>query len=464
MGHLELGARAGTTSNVSRSPCNPLADREQSAVSHSHSPIVRPALAIARPREPRRPSGIHVCRLRARRASVAPLSGGRWSSRTSERQPSNNRRPHGLQPPRRPKEHAAPSTDHSLLEHDCNPVVAGRDRVVGRVRNRGVDADDGRRVGRLSPPDGAGSRRRPSRPGPRLLRLEGRDAPRLGRLGSQSARALRPGDPLRLRRPLRPGRGARPGDGRAPGADPAAGDGARDRRPQERGRVGRDRPGRGHAHDHGRRARRHAGLLGPGHPQPRRTPGPFSGSQPDRRPPLRPHPPRHVPGRGPRPPRPRPPRQRGRDARRARGLEGGRHRSLARTPPRRHDGRPPSRRPGRRRARLRHRGRPRTLGAPRALANRRSSRSGDRHPLQALSRDRGRVPTTGGDLLSSPPGRRQGHPGEEGPPVRARAPRTLARRAGGDRLGPRAAGGRHRRRPGPADPSRPHPPGGAQGG
>ena len=53
----------------------------------------------------------------------------------------------------------------------------------------------------------------------------------------------------------------------------AAGDGAGDRGAQVGGRAGGDRPGRGHAPDHGRRARRHPGLPGRGDPVPGRPAG-----------------------------------------------------------------------------------------------------------------------------------------------------------------------------------------------
>ena len=66
--------------------------------------------------------------------------------------------------------------------------------------------------------------------------------------------------PERLRGHLRPRRRPRPEDGRAAGEHSPARHGGRHLGPQERGRARGDRPGRGHAPDHGRRARRDLGV------------------------------------------------------------------------------------------------------------------------------------------------------------------------------------------------------------
>ena len=63
-----------------------------------------------------------------------------------------------------------------------------------------------------------------------------------------------------------PGGARHPDSGSPAGGDPPAGHGAGHRRPQVGGRAGRDRPGRRHAPDHGRRARRHPRLSRSDHP------------------------------------------------------------------------------------------------------------------------------------------------------------------------------------------------------
>ena len=196
------------------------------------------------------------------------------------------------------------------------------------------------------------------------------------------------------------------------------GPGAGDLGPQVGGRAGRHRPGRGHAPDHGRRARRHPGLPRRPHPAHRRPPGTRRRAHPDRGPDLRHHPPRHLPGRRPLPARPRAGGQRRAHGRRQGRLEGGRHRPVAGAPPRRHHGRADGLRPPGGRAGLRHRRRRRPVREARPLGHRRRARGGDGDPLQAGGRDPGRDGRHRPRLLPGPQRRRPGHPRPQAPHAR----------------------------------------------
>ena len=198
--------------------------------------------------------------------------------------------------------------------------------------------------------------------------------------------------PESLRGHLRPRRCPRPEDGRAAGADPSARHGGRDLGPQERGGARGDRPGRRHAPDHGRRARRHAWVLGQGDPPDGREARGSGQSIGDGRAHLCPHPPRHFEGRRPLPSRPCPAGQPVEMKDEKGGWKAADTAAVAGAPARRHHGRPGGGSPGGGRTGLRHRGRPRPLGSARALEDRRRPRRSYGAPLQAGGRDRGRVP------------------------------------------------------------------------
>ena len=208
----------------------------------------------------------------------------------------------------------------------ANTIATFRSGMWG---GNGVDADDGRRVGGLSPGDGAGPGRRPSGRRAGLLRQPGGDADALGRRRRRAARTGRHGAGRGVRGDLRAGRCGRPGARRAAGGDEAAGDGAGRGRPQVRRPAGADGPGGGHARTARRRAGRHARLSRRADPAAGRPPGPGRGADGDVGAGVRPHPSRHVPGRRPRSARSRADRQRGGDARRGGRVEGGRHGAVA---------------------------------------------------------------------------------------------------------------------------------------
>ena len=112
----------------------------------------------------------------------------------------------------------------------------------------------------------ARARRRLSGHGAGLLRVPGRDPAALGRHRRGALGLDGPVPPEAYEAIYGPGGARHPAQRGAAGDGPPAGHGAGDLGAQERGRVGGDRPGRGHASDHGRRARRHPGLPGPGDP------------------------------------------------------------------------------------------------------------------------------------------------------------------------------------------------------
>ena len=203
-------------------------------------------------------------------------------------------------------------------------------------RGLGLDADDGRRVGRLARGDGDAPEGRLPRPRPGLLRLPGGDAAGVGRRRRRAPRPGRAGDRGPIPGALRPGRRLRPDHRRAARVDNPAGDGAGDLGPQVGGRAPGHRPGGEHAPDHGHRTRRHPRLPGGGDPGARRPAGTAADAHGHQRTGLPPYPPRSVQGRRSLTARPRVDRQPGRDARRRGRLEGGGHDPVAGASPRRH--------------------------------------------------------------------------------------------------------------------------------
>ena len=268
-----------------------------------------------------------------------------------------------------------------------------------------MDADDGGGVGRLPPRTVLERGDDHTRAGARLLRVSRRDPAALGRHGAEALGLVGAGRRPLLRGHVRAGRGPRPEERDAAGGGPAPGHGAGDLRAQVGGRAGGDRPGRAHARDHGRRARRHPRLPGRGDPTRAAGAGAWPQSRPQtERAGLRPHPARHLPGRRPVPARSRAAGQRGRDAATARA--GGRRRtrpcgaSIC-TPPPWWAGWP---RP-RWRSSWGTGSRPTgPVRAARALADRRRPRRGPGRALEAGGRDR----RGGGRTRASPPTRPAG--------------------------------------------------------
>jgi TrwC relaxase len=164
-----------------------------------------------------------------------------------------------------------------------------------------MDEDDGSRVGRVTPAHGPGTGRRLPGHGAGLLRVPGGNPPAMGRDWRRDAGPGRSRVTGSVRGDLRAGRRPPPGDWRATGGSAAAGHGTGDLGAQERGRAGRDRSGRAHAPDHGRRAGRHPQVPGPGHPPGRGQARSIGRDDRNRRARLRPHPPRHFKGGDPSP-------------------------------------------------------------------------------------------------------------------------------------------------------------------
>ena len=262
----------------------------------------------------------------------------------------------------------------------------------------------------------------------------------MGRRRRRAAGPGRAGDGGAVPGDLRAGWRLRSDDGRAAGLGVAAGDGAGDRGAQVGGRAGRDRPGRGHAPDHGRRTGRHAGVSGGGDPVTGRPSWTAADAHGHQRNSLRSDTSRHVPGWGPFAARSRAGRQPGRDAGRTGRLEGGRHDAVAGAPPRRHDRGPGDRRPRGGRTRLRHRPGSWPVGPAGPLADRRDSRRGAGDPLQAGGGDQrgGRGP--GLLELPGPQHRGPGHPGGQAAHPGRRADAPLAPGAGRGRLDRARAG------------------------